>query len=68
MCPDFPVNYYCYQRMYLLKIIHQQGLLKHQLDIVYSVVIVVNRLTYALPAVAGFVTAALINMLSLIHY
>jgi len=50
----------CSQRMYLLKLLRQQGLPKHELDIVYSAILV-NRITYALPAWAGFLTADLIN-------
>jgi len=57
------VNYLlsvCSQRMYLLKLLRQQGLPKHELDIVYSAILV-NRITYALPAWAGSLTADLIN-------
>ena len=49
--------------MYLLKLLRQQGLPKHELDIVYSAIIV-NRITYALPAWAGFVTADLTNRIN----
>jgi len=57
------VNYLlsvCSQRMYLLKLLRLQGLPKHELDVVYSA-IRVNRITYALPACAGFLTVDLIN-------
>jgi len=46
--------------MYLLTLFRQQGLPKHELDIVYSA-IPINRITYALPAWTGFVTADLIK-------
>jgi len=57
------VNYLlsvCSQRMYLLKLLCLQGLPKHELDIVYSAILV-NRIKYALPAWAGFLTADFIN-------
>ena len=60
------VNYLlsvCSQRLYLLKLLRQQGLPHHELNIVYSAIIV-NRLTYALPAWAGFLTADLTNRLN----
>ena len=57
------VNYLlsvCSQRLYLLKLLRQQGLPHHELDTVYSAIIV-NRLTYALPVWAGFLTSDLTN-------
>ena len=60
------VNYIlsiCSQRLYLLKLLRQQGLPQHELNIVYSAIIV-NRLTYALPAWAGFLTADLTNRIN----
>ena len=60
------VNYLlsvCSQRLYLLKLLRQQGLPQHELNIVYSAIIV-NRLTYALPAWAGFLTADLTSRLN----
>jgi succinate dehydrogenase flavin-adding protein (antitoxin of CptAB toxin-antitoxin module) len=53
----------CSQRLYLLKLLRQQGLPRHELNIVYSAIIV-NRLTYALPAWAGFLTTDLTSRLN----
>ena len=53
----------CSQRLYLLKFLRQQGLPQHELNILYSAMIV-NRLTYALPAWAGFLTADLTSKLN----
>ena len=49
----------CSQRLFLLKLLRQQGLPQHELNIVYSAIIL-SRITYALPAWAGFLTADLI--------
>jgi hypothetical protein len=57
------VNYLlsvCSQRLFLLKLLRQQGLPQHELNIVYCAIIV-SRITYALPAWAGFLTADLTN-------
>ena len=43
-----------------MKLLRQQGLPQHELNIVYSAIIV-SRITYALPAWAGFLTADLTN-------
>ena len=60
------VNYLlsvCSQRLYLLKLLKQQGLPQNELNIVYNAIIV-NRITYALPAWAGFMTADLTNRIN----
>jgi len=60
------VNYLlsvCAQRLYLLKLLRQQGLPPDQLDIVYNAIIV-SRLTYVLPVWAAFLTADLINRIN----
>ena len=60
------VNYLlsvCSQRLYLLKLLRQQGLLHHELNIVYSAIIM-NRSSYILSAWAGFLTADLTNRLN----
>ena len=53
----------CSQRLYLLKLLKQQGLPQNELNIVYNAIIV-NRITYALPAWAGFMTADLTNRIN----
>jgi hypothetical protein len=60
------VNYLlsvCSQRMFLLKLLRQQGLPPNELNIVYSAIIL-SRITYALPAWAGFLTADLTSRLN----
>ena len=57
----------CSQRLFVLKLLRQQGLPQHELNIVYSAIIL-SRITYALPAWAGFLTADLIARINkLLH-
>ena len=53
----------CSQWLYLLKLLRPHGLPQHELNIVYSAIIV-NRLTNAMPARAGFMTADLTSKLN----
>jgi hypothetical protein len=53
----------CSQRMFLLKILKQQGLPLEKLNIIYNAIIV-SRITYALPVWAGFLTADLTNRIN----
>ena len=50
----------CNQRLYLLKLLHYQGLSSFQLDQV-SHAIIISRLRYALPVSSGFLSTDLIN-------
>ena len=50
----------CNQRLYLLKLLHHQGLSSFQLDQV-SHAIIISRLRYALPVSSGFLSTDLIN-------
>jgi len=53
----------CSQRIYLLKLLRAQGLPLKQLSIVYQALIV-SRLTYAISAWGGFLTAELIRRIN----
>ena len=53
----------CSQRLYLLKLLKKQGLCEIKINIIYNS-LVVSRLSYALPAWASFVSAALVDMIN----
>jgi len=53
----------CSQRLFLLKFLRQQGLPQHELNIVYSAIIL-SRITYTLPVWAGFLTTDLIVLIN----
>ena len=53
----------CSQRLYLIKLLRDQGLCQANLNIIFEA-IVVSKITYALPAWGGFVTAALIDQIN----
>jgi len=54
----------CSQRLFLLKLLRQQGMPQHEINIVYCAIIV-SRITYALPAWSGFLTADLRHRIDL---
>ena len=48
----------CSQRIYLLKLLRDQGLPRHHLNIVFDA-LVLSRLRYAIPAWSGFLSVEL---------
>jgi len=63
---DSHVNYLlsqCAQRMYILKLLRHQGMSSQQI-ITVAYALILSRITYALPAWGGFLSAALIGKIN----
>jgi len=63
---DSHVNYLlsqCAQRMYILKLLRHQGMSSDKIiSVAYALIL--SRITYALPAWGGFLSAALIGKIN----
>ena len=63
---DSHVNYLlsqCAQRIYILKLLRHQGMSSQQI-ITVAYALILSRITYALPAWGGFLSAALIDKIN----
>ena len=53
----------CNQRLYLLRQLKNMGLSLHNMDVVFNALII-SKVSYALPAWVGFLSANLLNIIS----